>query len=349
MVLDERDKVEQGRKKDMYTLENLQREFINLRLGTFIHFNSATVQFCTGDIKDWEFAHENGGSPRLYPFDEKDWNPQNLNCAQWAAAAKSGGCRFAALTAKHHEGFALWPTAYSGHCVKNGTDKTDVVAAYLKAFREAGIAAGIYFSILDLTAGIGRRSCTERQKEIIKGQITELLTNYGEIPFLIVDGWNAPWGGPSYDMLPFEEIDALVKSLQPGCLLANIGCTEGIENTDIVFFENGAGQEITAGFEGPGALCQKFTGTWFWRAEDPETEMAPAGWAAELLKKCNAVNVNLMLNLSPDREGTLDANLIKAFENFGALQETAAPLQTIPAGWLKRKKGTAYDNRRNQK
>ncbi|MBD5459471.1 MAG: alpha-L-fucosidase [Lachnospiraceae bacterium] len=322
----------------MRTLENLQKEFINLRLGTFIHFNSATMQFHTGEIKDWEFDHENGKSPRLYPFAEKDWNPQNPDCAQWAAAARSSGCRFAALTAKHHEGFALWPTAYSEHSVKNGTNKTDVVAAYLKAFREAGIAAGLYFSILDLTAGIGRRSCTEKQKEMIKGQITELLTHYGEIPFLIVDGWNAPWGGPSYDMLPFEEIDGLVKLLQPNCLLANIGCTEGIENTDIVFFENGAGQEITAGFEGPGVLCQKFTGTWFWREEDPETKTASAEWAAGLLKKCNAVNVNLMLNISPNKEGRMDENLAAAFSSFGELQKTAAPLQEIPAGWLKRKK-----------
>ena len=59
----------------------------------------------------------------------------------------------------------------------------------------------------------------------------------------------------------------MVKSLQPDCLLANIGCTDGIEKTDMVFFENGAGQEITEGFEGPGILCQKFTGTWFWRAQ----------------------------------------------------------------------------------
>ena len=80
------------------------------------------------------------------------------------------------------------------------------------------------------------------------GQITELLTNYGEIPYLIIDGWNAPWGGPSYRELPFEEVDALVKRLQPNCLLMNIGCTEGISGTDVVFFENGAGQELTPGF-----------------------------------------------------------------------------------------------------
>lgn len=165
----------------MNRLQELQQNFINLRLGTFIHFNSATVQFQEGEIKDWAFDHENEGTPRLYSFNEKDWNPTKSDCTQWAAA-KSAGCRFAALTTKHHEGFALWPTAYSEHCAKNASCTTDVVAAYLDAFRKESIVAVLYFSILDLTANIGKRSCTEAQKEIIKGQVTELLTNYGEIP-----------------------------------------------------------------------------------------------------------------------------------------------------------------------
>ena len=58
-------------------IEN-QMKFINLRLGTFIHFNSATVQFHAHEIEDWEIDHENAGVPRLYPFDEKDWNPADL-------------------------------------------------------------------------------------------------------------------------------------------------------------------------------------------------------------------------------------------------------------------------------
>lgn len=176
----------------MERLEAMQMAFVNLRLGTFIHFNSATVQFHTGEVTDWEFACENSSQPRKYPFSPGDWDPDALDCGQWAAVAKSAGCRFAALTAKHHEGFALWPTAWSRHSVRNAARTTDIVAEYLAAFRAAGITAGLYFSILDLTEGIGRRACTGRQKEYIKGQITELLTNYGEIPFLITDGWAAP-------------------------------------------------------------------------------------------------------------------------------------------------------------
>ena len=321
----------------MDRLTELQMKFVNLRLGTFIHFNSATAQFHAGEFEDWEFDHENAGAPRRYPFDEKRWNPDALDCAQWARVAKQGGMRFAALTAKHHEGFALWPSAWTEHCVKNAANPTDVVEAYLKAFREAGIVAGLYFSVLDLTAGINRHSCTAGQKAMIKGQLTELLTNYGEIPFLIVDGWNAPWGGPSYDMLPFEELDRLVKSLQPDCLLMNIGWNRDISGTDILFFENGAGQQMYAGFAGPGALCQKLTRTWFWRETDPDTAPASAEWAAELMESCFEKNASFLLNLSPDVHGRIDGNLAAEFARFGRLAKLPTPLTEPPEGWMVRK------------
>ena len=54
---------------------------------------------------------------------------------------------FAVLTAKHHEGFNLWPSHYTNHCVKNSTNKTDVVHEYLEAFRNEGIQPGLYFSM----------------------------------------------------------------------------------------------------------------------------------------------------------------------------------------------------------
>lgn len=316
-------------------LEN-QKNFINLRLGTFIHFNSATFQFNTSNIIDWEYDHENFNKERLYPFDEKDWNPTELDCEGWAKAAKSAGCRFAALTAKHHEGFGLWNSKYTEHCIKSGTCKTDVVAAYLDAFRKEGIVAGLYFSILDLTHKIGRKSCTPEQKEFIKNQISELLTNYGEIPFLMVDGWGSPWGGPSFEMLPFEELDDHVKSLQPNCMLMNIGASDGLAHTDIVFFENAAGQEVGKAFAGPGVSCNKLTRTWFWRADDPVTPTASPEWAVKKMNGYFPMNVNFMLNISPNTKGKMDDNLRAAFEEIGkkvSLPENL-PEGELPEGWM---------------
>ena len=316
-----------------------QKHFINLRLGTFIHFNSATFQFNHGPVEDWEYGCETFGEPRKYPFSPKDWNPAALDCKSWAKAAKAAGCRFAALTTKHHEGFALWPSAYTEHCVKNGAVKTDVVAEYLKAFRAEGIEAGLYFSILDLTHGIGKRSCTEEQKNFIKDQLRELLTRYGEIPFLITDGWNASgWGGPTYDMLSFDEINRFVKSLQPDCMLMNIGCSDGVNGTDVVFYENSAGQEADSSFCGPGVSCNKLTKTWFWREDDPNAELTSAQWAVQKAQDYFPMNINFMLNLSPNTEGRLDQNLVNRFEEIGRQIKFPAPLASIPQGWQMRTK-----------
>ncbi len=320
----------------MDNLQQLQKNFIDLRFGTFIHFNSATAQFHSSDIIDWEYGCENSDMPRQFPFDPALWNPEQLDCGQWAAIAKSAGCRFAAMTAKHHEGFALWPTAHGEHTIRNAPCQRDVVAEYLQAFREAGIPAGLYFSILDLTAGIGRNSCTPAQKDYIKGQITELLTNYGPIPFLIVDGWAAPWGGPSYEMLPFSELDALVKSLQPDCLLMNIGCADGLSGTDVVFFENAAGQEAEKAFAGPGVSCNKLTNTWFWRDEDPHTAPKDLAWTQAKMAEYFPLNCCFMLNLSPNPQGRVDGNLAAAFAQIGEALRLPPPLEALPQGWLTR-------------
>lgn len=313
-----------------------QKWFVNLRFGTFIHFNSATFQFAEGEIADWEYGYENDGEPRRYPFDPAQWNPVGLDCAQWARTAKSAGARFGCLTTKHHEGFALWPSDCTDHCVKSAALKTDVVGEYLNAFRKEGLTAGLYFSMLDLHHGIGRKGCTPAGKELIKGQITELLTRYGEIPFLIVDGWQAPWGGPSFDEVPFEEIDALVKSLQPDCLLMNIGEQNGLAHTDVAFCENAAGQQIAPDFAGPGASCNILTKHWFWRQSDPGEELKSADWALNMMQSVNRQNVTFLLNLSPNQRGQLDDNLVARFAEIGERVAFLPDLEQLPQGWLRR-------------
>ena len=322
----------------MNRLEKNQLDFINLRLGTFIHFNSASVQFESTDIADWEYDVENGGRPRRYPFSEKDWDPEALDTDTWARAAKAAGCRFAALTAKHHEGFCIWDTKTTAHSVNNGTNKTDVVRKYLESFRRVGIKAGIYLSVLDLTAGVSRSKPFDAEKKrYILSQIRELLTNYGEIPFIIFDGWSSPWGGPSYKDLPFEEVSDLVHLINPDCLVMNIGCSDSINGTDVIFYENAAGQEVSDAFAGPGISCNKFTDTWFHRYDDPGKVLKSAEWAKEKAEGYFKKNVNFMLNISPDSDGRMDENQIKRFEELGKILTLPEPLTDLPEGWLKRK------------
>lgn len=319
-----------------YNLIEKQKWFVNLRFGMFIHFNSATFQFADTELKDWEYGHENNKEPRQFPFSPKDWNPTELNPASWAKAAKAAGMTFSALTAKHHEGFDLWPSKYTQHSVKNGSITTDVVKEYLDAFRKEGIIAGLYFSMLDLHHQIGREKCTPADKQFIKDQLRELLTGYGEIPFLIIDGWNAHWGGPSYKNLPFEEIDEFVKQLQPDCMLLNISCESNLNHTDIVFYENAAGQEVEDTFNGPGASCNILTDTWFWRTTDTTMSIKSPEWVIEKINEMNQHNVTFLLNGAPNQKGLLDDNIIGCFNEIGKRYRKPGDLIKLPENWIYR-------------
>lgn len=315
-------------------LISLQKKFVNYRLGQFIHFNSATFQFNNTELMDWEFDVENSGSSRKYPFDPADFNPTKLDCTQWAKASKSLGAAFSALTTKHHEGFCLWPTKTTPHSVKSSPCSKDVVGEYLEAYRSAGIDAGIYFSMLDLTHRIGKNSCTKEDVLFTKEQLHELLTGYGKIPFIIVDGWQADWGGPLYEAMPFEEINSFVKSLQPDCLLINHSCETSLTHTEIVFYENAAGQEVADGFNGPGCAGNILTDCWFWRKTDPDSELKSAQWAIDKIHEMNSKNVSFLLNASPNSLGLIDDNMAARFEEIGHAYQKPNDIITIPSDWM---------------
>jgi alpha-L-fucosidase len=313
-----------------------QKWFVNLRLGMFIHFNSATFQFNSTEIKDWEYDHENNGLDRKFPFHPEDFNPTLLDCRQWAKAAKTMGASFAALTTKHHEGFCLWPTKTTEHCIRNAANKTDVVKEYVDAFRSEGVIPGLYYSMLDLTQQINRKKCTREDVAYTKNQLTELLTNYGEIPFIIIDGWQAHWGGPSYENMPYEEIDAHIKSIQPNCMLLNISCESNLNHTEIVFYENAAGQEVEDEFQGPGASCNILNDCWFWRKTDPDMELKSAAWAVDKIKDMNNHNVTFILNSSPNTMGLIDDNFLQRYKEVGERYQKPKDIDDLPSGWKMR-------------
>lgn len=302
------------------TLSKLQQQFVDLRFGMFIHFNIPT--FTEADWPDPETP-------------VSIFNPTKLDCNQWANAAKSANMSYGCLTTKHHSGFAIWNTKTTDYNVMNSPLRRDVVKEYTDAFRANGLKVMLYYSILDTHHKLRPGFITPAHVEMVKAQITELLTNYGPITALIIDGWDAPWSRISYDDIPFQEIYLLVKSLQPNCLLMDLNAAkypaEALYYTDIKSYEQGAGQHISKNTNTlPALSCLPINASWFWKTKFPsEPVRDPEKLVKENLIPLNKALCNFILNVAPNTDGLIDPNALAALKKIGTLWKHEGPVANI--------------------
>ena len=193
----------------------VQEAWMALRFGMFVHFNINT------------FYHIEAGTGEEDParFDPTDFDPH-----QWAEVADSAGMKYAVITTRHHEGFSLWPSKQTDYNVMATPMRRDVLKEICEAFESRGIKIGLYYSLWDT-----HEPCYEDDAayaEFMKGQLTELLTDYGPVIELWFDaGWEKGWWGwHDATRWHWRELYDLVKSLQPECLvLCNPGKMNGGE------------------------------------------------------------------------------------------------------------------------
>jgi alpha-L-fucosidase len=299
--------------------EDLQRAFAEFRFGGFFHFGIMTFT----------------GLPWATPKqDVKKFNPRHLDCGQWADAALSAKMKFGILTTKHHDGFCLWDSKYTTNDVasspwKNG--KGDVVREFVDAFRARGLAPCFYYSVWDNTEGVGNAPITRKDMNFIKGQLTELLTNYGEIKLLFIDGWSWKMG---HTAVPYDEIRALVKKLQPKCLMVDNTHLVCLYDNDMIHFE--AGVACPPDNTLPALLTlfiNKNSGNdWFW---DPRVPTAPLATVDEIvttnLKYLEPRWATFVLNCPPNPDGRLDSNIVSRLKEVGAAWTPDASRPPLPA------------------
>lgn len=187
---------------------------------SFIHFGMNTFT-----DSEWGNGNED---PELF-------NPTNLDCRQWAKLCKLSGMKGLILTAKHHDGFCLWPSAYTDHCVRSSLwkdGKGDVVAECAAACKEFGLKFGIYVSPWDRhepTYGSG-----EAYNKFFINQLRELLTAYGELFCVWFDGACGEGKNGRKQEYDWEAYYKLIRELQPNA-------TINISGPDVRWCGNEAG------------------------------------------------------------------------------------------------------------
>ncbi len=198
-----------------------QLKFLSWETGMFFHFGIRS--FYPGHV-DWDGR----------AMDAAAFRPERLDVHNWLRAAKLIGAKYAILTAKHHDGFALWPTKMSAYSVAASPwrdGKGDVVREFVQACREEDMAVGLYYSPAQWDGNSATVSFSDAAgyDEYFIGQISELLTNYGKIDYLWFDGCGS--NGHEYDQ---KRIISVIRSLQPDILIFDMwdGDTRWVGNED---------------------------------------------------------------------------------------------------------------------
>lgn len=269
-------------------------------LGVFFHFGINTFAG-----KEWS-----DGTVPASAFD-----PSDLDADEWVRAARDLGARYVVLTAKHHDGFCLWPTATTDYSVASSPWKDgrgDVVGEVAAACRRHGLGLGLYLSPWDRHEP--RYADPEAYDAFYLRQLRELCTRYGELYEVWFDG--AGSAGRVYD---WEAIGALLAELQPRAMVFNMGpstirwvgnedglaadpCEYVTRSTDLNNYDSDVVELGEARYLPPECDVSLRRG-WFWQ-EGEEPKSVPH--LLEIHDRSLGLGANLLLNVPPDRRGRID-------------------------------------------
>ena len=318
-----------------------QLSWQQMELTAFLHFGINTF---TG--REWGDGKE---EPALF-------NPSELNAEQWVRTLKEAGFKMVLLTAKHHDGFCLWPTATTKHSVasspwKNG--QGDVVRELRKACDKYDMKFGVYLSPWDRNAECYGDS--PRYNDFFIRQLTELLTNYGEVHEVWFDGANGEGPNGKKQVYDWEAFYKTIQRLQPKAVMAIMGddvrwvgnekglgretewsatvLTPGIyarseeNNKRLGVFSKAKDlgsrsmlAEATELFWYPSEVDVSIRPGWFYHAEE-DTKVKSLKHLSDIYFQSVGYNSVLLLNIPPDRRGLIHEADVKRLKDFAAYRK----------------------------
>jgi alpha-L-fucosidase len=290
-----------------------QAEWLDLAYGMFIHFGPWTWTG-TGDGK----------------FPAASVDAPDLDARAWARLAAEAGMRYGVLTAKHIDGFCLWPSRHTDYSVAAAPQRRDLVAEFAEAFRAEGLKVGLYYALQD-------RHCPfydddARYAAYVRDQIEELC-GYGELIELWFDGaWDKdhptrdwphdPAWSPTGERWEWTKLYQHIHNLQPRCLVLQNSSSDrpGVpnyppvdartaEHFDFVWRERlcvppAADPSLAPLGILPLEYCTTLTPGWFWQKDacySHASADAIAGWR----QRARRHRANFLLNVGPDTSGRI--------------------------------------------
>lgn len=322
--------------------------FIGAGFGLFVHWDHASQQgieiswplvgrsIIPGSDAVEDFVTVEQYQSTAATFDPVEWDPIAL-----AALAKRAGARYVVFTARHHAGYSMFHTAESDFGIEHSPFGRDVTREFVEAIRAEGIRVGIYYSLPDwnhpdypaftmadrpyaeehwpaagdpANAGLPiavdahRRSTPEqwaRYQQYLRRQLTEILTDYGTIDLLWFDGeWER-----SEEEWDSAGLRALIKSLQPDVVINDRLLGQGDYKTPEQGFP------VTAP-SGPWELCLTIGQMWAWRPGDTKSKSTTS--LITTLIEVASRGGNLLLNIGPKGDGSLNESQVATLEEIGA-------------------------------
>ncbi len=289
------------------------------RFGMFLHWGVYSIP-ARGEWVQWS---------EQIPVDQyaklaDQFHPEHFDPDAWASIAKAAGMKYMVLTARHHDGFALFDDPGSSFTAMKSAAHRDIVADYVKAVRRAGLGVGLYYSPLDwrfpgfFFPGIYQPNAIELREQYQR-QIDELASHYGKLDILWFDGGGNEWLGfggaeftgrgwqarpkdkPYAGTFDWQDVKTVahLRDLQPGIILND-------RTNAPADFRSREGDGALGDFDNqhPWELCTTITeGPWGY---DPDAKIKPFAQLLRLLVGAAGRDGNFILNVGPRSDGQID-------------------------------------------
>jgi alpha-L-fucosidase len=325
--------------------------FVGAGLGLFVHWDHASQQ---GIEISWPLVGrsiipgvsdvEDAVSVEQYHSSAATFDPQQWDAPTLARLAREAGAEYVVFTARHHAGYSMFHTEYSDFGIQHSAFGRDITREFVEAVRAEGLKVGIYFSLPDwhhpdypafrdedrpypeehwpgagLDENIGQPIREDRHRRAtpdqwarfqtyLRGQLTEILTNYGTIDLLWFDGeWER-----NEEEWDTAGLRALIKGLQPDVVINERLLGHGDYKTPEQAFP-------TTTPDGPWELCLTIGDMWAWRPDDTNTKSLHS--LLTTLIEVVSRGGNLLLNVGPTGDGSLDERQVERLEGFAAWME----------------------------